>query len=228
MNHHINITRIKAVHNALGALKDKVVFVGGATVSLYADSHAGEVRPTDDIDILIELWTYAEIAKVEEQLRKKGFEHVVDSKFKYRYKVHGIIVDMMTMDEESLGFVNKWYHEGFKNATDYSIDELHTVKIFSPSYFIASKLEAFKNRSSGDGRTSEDFEDIVYVMENRNEIWKELQESESKLKKYLIEEIKKLQSNSNFEEWIDANTEWGSPPASYMIIEELKKFTGID
>ena len=30
---HINVVRIKAVYNALDELKDKVVFVGGATVS---------------------------------------------------------------------------------------------------------------------------------------------------------------------------------------------------
>ncbi len=30
MNLHLNITRIKAVYNALGPLKDKAVFVGGA------------------------------------------------------------------------------------------------------------------------------------------------------------------------------------------------------
>lgn len=37
MSNSTNITRIKAVNNALGILKDKVVFVGGATVSLYPD-----------------------------------------------------------------------------------------------------------------------------------------------------------------------------------------------
>lgn len=31
---HENIVRIKAVYNLLGDLKDKVVFVGGATVYL--------------------------------------------------------------------------------------------------------------------------------------------------------------------------------------------------
>ena len=31
MNHHNNIVRIKAVNEALGELRDKVVFVGGAT-----------------------------------------------------------------------------------------------------------------------------------------------------------------------------------------------------
>lgn len=38
MIHHQNITRIKAVYNALGHLKNSVVFVGGATVALYAES----------------------------------------------------------------------------------------------------------------------------------------------------------------------------------------------
>jgi len=51
MSHRTNITRIRAVSNALGELRDKVVFVGGATVSLFADRLATEVRPTDDVDI---------------------------------------------------------------------------------------------------------------------------------------------------------------------------------
>lgn len=33
---HENLVRIKAVHNALRGLDQEFVFVGGATVSLYA------------------------------------------------------------------------------------------------------------------------------------------------------------------------------------------------
>lgn len=58
MSHHKNIVRIKAVHNNLADLKDKVVFVGGATTSLYADRQTLEVRPTDDVDVIIELINY--------------------------------------------------------------------------------------------------------------------------------------------------------------------------
>lgn len=48
MSLHQNIIRIKAVYNALEELENDVVFVGGATVALYADRPASEVRPTDD------------------------------------------------------------------------------------------------------------------------------------------------------------------------------------
>jgi hypothetical protein len=46
MSHQQNIVRIKAVHQALGDLSNRVLFVGGATVSLYTDRPTGEVRPT--------------------------------------------------------------------------------------------------------------------------------------------------------------------------------------
>jgi hypothetical protein len=69
MSQHTNIVRIKAVANVLGQLKDKVVFVGGATVSLYPDRSVYEVRPTDDVDVIVEILNYRERSKLEDQLR---------------------------------------------------------------------------------------------------------------------------------------------------------------
>jgi hypothetical protein len=59
MSHRENITRIRAVYHALEELAVSVVFVGGATVSLYTDRPAAEVRPTDNVDILIALAHYS-------------------------------------------------------------------------------------------------------------------------------------------------------------------------
>src|SRR5690349_1204821 len=142
MSHQTNITRIKAVYNALSDLKDTVVFVGGATVSLYAQRKTEEVRPTDDVDVLIELWS-CNYSEIEEQLRQMGFVNDTESKLICRYKIHGITVDIMPTGENVLGFSNRWYPEGFKRAIDVSITDGCTVKIFSSPFFIASKLEAF-------------------------------------------------------------------------------------
>jgi len=49
MSHIDNVTRIKIVYDALEELAESVVFVGGATVSLYADRTTEEVRPTGDM-----------------------------------------------------------------------------------------------------------------------------------------------------------------------------------
>lgn len=224
MSHHDNITRIKAVYNALGALKNEVVFVGGAAVSLYADRRAEETRPTDDIDVIIELWAHKDYAAIDERLRKMGFINDQESGVICRYTVHGITVDVMPTDDRALGFANKWYPSGFASSVDYSLDE-ETIRIFSSPYFLASKLEAFLNRGRGDGRASTDFEDIVFVLENRTIIWEEIDTADEEVRQYLKETFGKLMQDNNFEEWVDSHAGFGSPPATYFIIDRLEAFT---
>ena len=224
MDHQFNITRIKAVYNALGELKDKVVFVGGATISLYAEEGAFIVRPTEDVDVIIEVWGYASYALLDEQLRGYGFKNVAEKGAPIvRYRVDGIIVDVLPTDSSILGFNSKWYPEGFNNAIPYEIDKKNIVKILQPAFFLATKLEAFKDRGQNDGRTSKDFEDIVFLMESRQSIWKELVLTSGELREYLIGEFRRWMKNPSFEEWIDCHVEQGSPKATYFIMEELTK-----
>jgi predicted nucleotidyltransferase len=225
MSHHTNIVRIKAVANALTELKDKVVFVGGSTISLYPDRPVFEVRPTDDVDVIIEILNYVDRMELEEKLRSIGFTHDIESGIICRYKIQGIIVDIMPTNDASIGFTNKWYPDGFANAINYQIDEMLTVKILSAPYYIATKLEAHKSRGNNDGRTSHDFEDIIYVLENRATIWKEMNNAGESLKGYLQSEFLILLENPNLFEWIDAHVERGSPPATYFIMDALQKFT---
>lgn len=222
MSHHINITRIKAVYHALGDLKDKVVFVGGATVSLYADSVSEEIRPTEDIDIVVEIWARNDYYKIDERLRQLGFVHDQSSGIICRYAVNGLIVDVMPTQGDILGFTNIWYQPGFENPVIRTLGE-EKIKIFSPAYFIASKLEAFKGRGNNDGRTSKDFEDIVFVLQNRSTIWKEITESESEVKDYLIRTFTELMKNPNIEEWVDCHAGFGRISTTYYIMEELNK-----
>ena len=224
MSHHANIVRIKAVANALAELKETIVFVGGATISLYPDRQGSEVRVTNDVDVIIEILNYVDRAKLEEKLRVIGFSPDIESGIICRYIFKETIVDIMPTNDPSIGFTNKWYQEGFENAIDHKVDERCTIKILTAPYFIATKLEAFKGRGKSDGRTSQDFEDIIYVLENRALIWAELNNSEGKLKNYLKQEFSTLLRDPNISEWIDGHVERGSPPATYFIIEEMKKF----
>ena len=52
----INRIATEKIAHALGELNEKVVYVGGAVVSLYIDDpSADDVRPTKDIDISLEI-----------------------------------------------------------------------------------------------------------------------------------------------------------------------------
>ena len=71
-----NIEMLSEIAKGLGPLCEKSVFVGGSTVGLYlTDPAAPKIRPTDDVDCVMELVTRGEYHKIEEQLRELGFSH---------------------------------------------------------------------------------------------------------------------------------------------------------
>lgn len=223
MRQNENISDIILVYRALEELRNLVVFTGGATVPFYATREYDDFRFTDDVDVIIELLNYAALSKLEEKLLKKGFSPDVDSGVICRYIIKGITVDVMPTTGDALGFSNKWYPEGYRTAVDWEIDHEIVIKLLTPPYFLATKFEAFKGRGNGDGRTSHDFEDIVFVLENRKEIWREILEIDGGIKEYLINEFVQLIKNPYVIEWIDCHVERGSPPATYYIIDEIKK-----
>src|SRR6185437_2224728 len=224
MSHRTNITRIRAVSNALGELRDKVVFVGGATVSLYADRLATEVRPTDDVDIIIELATRWHFAEIDERLRQMGFQLDTTATFVGRYLLEGFVVDVMPLDEAILGFSNRWYKQGYRTAMDYAIDDGPPIKILNAPYFIATKLEAFQDRGEKDGRMSTDFEDIVFVLENRRSVWQEMKAADGDIRAFLTDQFRALRANPDIREWIDGHSDFRSPTESYFILPDMDQF----
>ena len=73
-NKTINIAIVAQVAAALKELKDKMVFVGGAVVSLYTDDPAAdEIRPTGDVDMTINLLNFADWASMQERLADLSF-----------------------------------------------------------------------------------------------------------------------------------------------------------
>lgn len=226
MSHHQNITRIKVVCEALGEMTHSVLFVGGATVSLYTDRPASEVRPTDDVDILVELIHYSGYADIEEQLRKKGFVNEQESGIICRFKIHGIIVDVMPTSSNVIGFTNKWYEEGFSKPMEWQLSEGLSIKLLEPVYFLASKMEAFKGRGGGDGRMSSDFEDIVYVLNNRNAIWDEIEKAPTHLRAYLKNEFQKISQKDFLYEWISANLDYTEQKRTDFIVGGIEGFIG--
>lgn len=164
---HPSVLMIEAVAKALGDLKDEVVFVGGSTVPFYIeDEGATEPRPTKDVDCIIELVNYSEYGKLEAKLREKGFVNSQEPRDPIcRWKISGVTVDVMPTDENIIGFSNKWYKEGMKEAEEVRLPSGTAIKIFTPPYFVASKYEAYLGRGTGDFRLSHDIEDVMTLLD---------------------------------------------------------------
>jgi hypothetical protein len=212
VNSYKNIVRIKMLAEALTKLKNKVVFVGGAVVELYCDDPArAEVRPTDDVDVVVEIINKGSYALLEEELRGIGFQPDMFSSIICRYKFHDIVIDIMPTDADILGFTNLWYKDGLTQSIPYQLNEKSTIQIFPLSYFIASKFEALKSDRHGkDYRMNSDFEDIIYIFDNRIHIKNELIECNNDVKSYLQKQISELLKRPNIEEEITANLQYSS------------------
>lgn len=68
------IDRVVEVAALLEELADEVVFVGGSAAGLLINDPAiPDVRPTLDIDVIVEIGTRGDYYRLQERLRAKGF-----------------------------------------------------------------------------------------------------------------------------------------------------------
>ena len=72
-NANLEMLRIAVEH--LGPLADELVFVGGCTTGLFVtDAAAAEVRPTDDVDTIVEATTYVQSLEILRAASNTGFQ----------------------------------------------------------------------------------------------------------------------------------------------------------
>ncbi len=203
-NRTINIAVVAEVAEALLDIKEQMVFVGGAVVSLYTDDPAAdEIRPTQDIDMTLHIVNIGHWVKVQEQLAAVGFHpdpfgHAICS---YKYK--DIPVDIMATEDGPLGPANRWYKIGFKNLWTAKAKD-QEIKILSAPCYLATKFEAFNDRGS-DFRTSHDIEDIIYVLDNRIGIVEEIQKDDYRIATFIKDQFQKIISKGMMQEVLIAH-----------------------
>jgi len=218
-----NINMLQIVANGLGELKDHMVFVGGAVAELYAsDPASSDIRPTTDVDCVIELNSRMEYLKLEKKLRAKGFANDTSKGAPICRWIHkNIKVDVMPTDEEILGFSNQWYLEGIEKKTVKLLPDGTEVFVFPIQFYLAAKFEAHKSRGGNDLRQSRDFEDIVYIFDNCPGFVNDIINSNDGLREYLINECQNLLDNYGLTEGIESALPYGSGDERMEIIEDL-------
>jgi hypothetical protein len=203
-NRTINIAVVAEVAQALKDLKDQMVFVGGAVVCLYADDPAAdEIRPTADIDMTLNVVNLSNWSSLQEKLAFLGFHPDPFGHAICRYKFKDIPIDIMPAEDGPLGPANKWYKLGFDNLWTVKAKE-EEIKILPAPCYLATKFEAFNSRGK-DYRTSHDFEDIIYIIDNRTSIVEEVENTIPEIKNYLQSQLLKLENNPNYDEILSAH-----------------------
>ena len=194
-----NRALFESVVRLLAPVLHDLVFVGGCTTGLFlTDTASGGVRPTTDVDAIVDVTSYAKYTSLAERLRELELaEDTTPGAPLCRWRRDDVVVDIMPIDPDILGFSNRWYPAAIKTAQTWRIAQ-HDVRIVTPALFIATKLEAFRGRGGDDIALSHDLEDIVTVVDGRPEIVEELSVASADVRTYVAAEIGSLLRNADF------------------------------
>jgi hypothetical protein len=183
----------------LAPVLDEFVFVGGCTTGVFiTDPAAGGIRPTKDVEAIVDVTSYAEYTVLSERLRALGLaEDSTPGAPLCRWRRNDLIVDVMPVDAHVLGFSNRWYRAAIDTAHTLSIAG-HDVRIVTPALFVATKLEAFHGRGGNDVFASHDLEDIIAVVDGRAEIVDDAAAASTDVRDYIASELRALLGNRDF------------------------------
>jgi hypothetical protein len=196
-----NLGPLRAVADRLDSLGLDYAFVGGAIVSFLLDHpELSPARPTDDVDVILEIVTAPRYSEVEAKLRGRGFDHDMrPGAPRCRWVLGDLTVDIMPTDGAFLGLNTAWFKEALATATEQEF--AHTrLKLISSVAFLATKHVAFADRGDRDYHGSHDLEDFVAVIDGRENIVAEVDHAPTQLRGYVIESVRSLNDNPIFDE----------------------------
>ncbi len=212
---------LESVAMALGDdLRERLVFVGGCTTALFITDKITleDVRATDDVDLIVDLAGYAAWADLQAQLREKGFSESSDDDVICRMRLGELKVDFMPDDEAILGFSNRWYAKGIESATKHALTDDLEIKLLTSALFVATKLEAYKGRGGGDLLMSRDMEDILLVVDGREELFAEIQATDEDIRSYIAEQLGSICAQDDFEAFLTGNIR--GPEGRVVLVQE--------
>lgn len=224
-----NLAMLEFVANKLRELNDEVIYVGGcATALLVNDPLSMDVRPTFDVDCIIDVISLMEYQNFESKLRHIGFKQSLEDDVICRWRYDDMILDVVPTDEKILGFGNPWYKEAIDCPVIYKISENLNVKSISAPYFLATKIEAFKGRGNNDLWGSHDFEDITTVVAGRMEIAEEVINSPQPLRDCIRLFLIELLKNNQFEVVLPGHVNDGpfTTQRVQAVYERIRKIIG--
>lgn len=217
-----NLPYLRHIAEALGELREQVVFVGGAVAGLLVtDPLAAPVRATRDVDAVVNA-NRVLFHRIEKAVAARGFERDVGSDVicRWVHKASGALFDLMPVQPEVLGFSNRWYPYAVETAVSVDLGRGVAIRLVRAVAFVATKLEAFASRGGGDVLSSHDFEDVLNIVDGREELAEEFAAAPAELRQAVGTALARLLKSPDF-----ANVLPGlivEPERAGLVMERLR------
>jgi Nucleotidyl transferase AbiEii toxin, Type IV TA system len=198
----VTVELLETAAAALGDLREKVVFLGGATVGLWiTDPSARAPRVTYDVDVVAEVTTLGAYAQFQENLRRYGFAEDAESGItvRYRHRDTGLILDVVPLEVRLAGLGGGLLKPAVEAAVARILPSGTELRVVPPAWLVVTKLEAFADRGNDDCLSSRDFEDVVLLVDGREELAGELDALSDAARAYVRAEFGRVRALPSFE-----------------------------
>lgn len=229
MNSHLHM--VSVVAKALGPeLLGRVAFVGGCTTGLLlTDAFSKQqVRHTNDVDLIVHVVGHVGMAQLQKQLQACGFTHPMedDGAPICAMRLGELRVDFMPDDAAVLGFTNRWYGQALKTAQPFELPDGLVIRLLTPDYFVATKLEAYLGRGNNDPLGSRDLEDVLTLVDGRAELVHELKSASVDVRRFVAAELGRLLPVVAFS-YAVTSASGNDPGRERLIFERLDAIVGM-
>lgn len=228
-----NVALLELVARHLGDdLREQLVFVGGSVAGLLiTDPALPVIRPTEDVDLIVQALALADYHKIESALVRQGFTRDLRQEAPIcRWQIHAVTVDVMPTLEEILGFANRWYPHALQTAETLVMPSGVQIRVIAAPAFMATKLEAFASRGNSDYLFSHDLGDLLAVVDGRETLLEECRRSAPELKEYLRDRVSALLATPAFLEALPGHLpgDFASQARVPDVEEKLKQIAKLD
>jgi hypothetical protein len=194
------------VARALGDLRERVVFIGGAIAPLLQiDPPFGGARPTTDVDAIAVTVGYSDYGRLQDELRHRGFSESLDSPHAHRWLAPGepsTKFDLVPAGIHLGASGNEIDQAALDTSVRTELDSSLVIRHASAPGFLALKLAAYRDRGKEDPFTSSDLEDIFALLASRRSIVAETSTAPMALRAFIVEQTKLLLESDDLEDLV--------------------------
>jgi len=204
-------------------------FLGGSVLTLLVtDKSADAIRVTKDVDIVMNIRTRKEYHMADSELELRGFRHDTREGAPIcRWILDDVTVDVLPIREDVLGWKSIWFEESLAAAETVKVGN-SLVRIVTPPYFVALKLEAFEERGHKDFLASTDFEDVICLANGRESLVSEIRDCEN-LRGEIARKFRDYLTHPELEDAVDGfvQTESDTEVRKKRIMEAFKALASL-
>lgn len=197
-----NLAMLMRVVDRMAPLLDRLVFLGGAVTELLITSPAaGSPRQTRDVDVVVNALNLGDYS---ETLRGRFLacglvEDTSPGAPVCRWCLDDILIDIMPTRAGILNFSFDWYQVAFDTAQPIVLPDGSSIRLVTPACFLATKLAAFGDRGRHDPMASHDLEDLISVIDGRQEIATDLAAAPPDLRAYVTDQLSRFLARKDSE-----------------------------